>query len=56
MAGPSEMGISSATITLRAANGHELSAYRADPAAPPIGGLVVLQEIFGQPFDLLRSA
>lgn len=41
------MGTSSATITLRASDGHELTAYRADPDGAPIGGLVVLQEIFG---------
>ncbi len=35
------------TITLTAEDGHELSAYRADPADVPRGGLVVIQEIFG---------
>lgn len=35
------------TITLKAADGFVLDAYRADPAGPPRGGLVVLQEIFG---------
>ncbi len=35
------------TITLTAEDGHELSAYRADPAGSPRGGLVVIQEIFG---------
>ena len=35
------------TITLTAEDGHELSAYRADPADAPRGGLVVIQEIFG---------
>ncbi len=35
------------TITLTAEDGHELSAYRADPAGAPRGGLVVIQEIFG---------
>jgi carboxymethylenebutenolidase len=36
-------------ITLTAADGFELAAYRADPAQPakPRGGLVVVQEIFG---------
>lgn len=34
-------------ITLRAADGHALSAYRSAPASVPVGGLVVLQEIFG---------
>ena len=35
------------TIELSAADGHRLSAYRADPAAKPRGGVVVIQEIFG---------
>ena len=35
------------TLTLTASDGHEFSAYRADPAAAPRGGLVVIQEIFG---------
>ena len=35
------------TITLKASDGHELSAYRADPAGTARGGLVVIQEIFG---------
>jgi carboxymethylenebutenolidase len=34
-------------IKLKAADGFELSAYRADPAGKPRGGLVVVQEIFG---------
>ena len=34
-------------IELTAADGFVLSAYRADPAGPPRGGLVVAQEIFG---------
>ena len=29
------------TVTLNAADGHELDAYRADPAEAPKGGLVV---------------
>ncbi len=33
--------------TLTAADGHVLSAYRADPTGMPKGGLVVVQEIFG---------
>lgn len=36
-----------ARIRLRAADGHELSAYRSGPSGPPRGGVVVLQEIFG---------
>lgn len=35
------------TIRLKAADGHELSAWLARPASTPRGGLVVLQEIFG---------
>ena len=34
-------------VKLRAADGHELSAYVARPAGEPIAGLVVVQEIFG---------
>jgi carboxymethylenebutenolidase len=34
-------------ITLRAADGHELNAYVAQPEGEPIAGLVVVQEIFG---------
>jgi carboxymethylenebutenolidase len=34
-------------IELTAADGFRLAAYRADPAGPPRGGLVVVQEIFG---------
>ena len=35
------------TLTLTAADGHSLSAYRAAPAQQPRGGLVIIQEIFG---------
>ncbi len=35
------------TVTLTAEDGHELSAYRADPEGAPRGGIVVIQEIFG---------
>jgi carboxymethylenebutenolidase len=35
------------TIQLTAADGHKLSAYRADPAGAVKGGIVVIQEIFG---------
>ena len=35
------------TISLKAKDGHEFSAYRADPQGKPRGGLVVIQEIFG---------
>jgi carboxymethylenebutenolidase len=34
-------------ITLTAADGFRLSAYRADPVGPVRGGVVVIQEIFG---------
>jgi carboxymethylenebutenolidase len=34
-------------ITLKASDGHELTAYRADPASKPRGGVLVIQEIFG---------
>ena len=36
-----------ADLTLTAADGTSFSAHRADPAGPPRGGVVVLQEIFG---------
>ena len=35
------------TITLTAEDGHQFSAYRAEPAGTPRGGIVVIQEIFG---------
>lgn len=35
------------TVTLRAADGFELSAYVARPEGAPLAGLVVVQEIFG---------
>jgi carboxymethylenebutenolidase len=34
-------------ITLRAGDGHEFAAYEAKPAGTPLGGIVLLQEIFG---------
>jgi carboxymethylenebutenolidase len=37
----------SQTLTLTAADGHRLAAYRADPDGAPRGGIVVIQEIFG---------
>lgn len=37
----------SEVVTLRASDGFELDAYVAKPAGKPIGGLVVVQEIFG---------
>lgn len=35
------------TITLTTRDGATISAYRADPAGAPKGGMVVVQEIFG---------
>lgn len=35
------------TLRARAADGHELAVYRADPAGAPRAALVVVQEIFG---------
>ena len=32
---------------LTAADGHRLSAYMAEPKSRPLGGMVVIQEIFG---------
>lgn len=40
------MTIETSTITLRAVDNHELSAYRAAPHNP-VGGVVLLHEIFG---------
>lgn len=34
-------------ITLKASDGHEFTAYRADPAGTPKGSMIVIQEIFG---------
>ena len=34
-------------LRLTAADGHEFDAYKATPANPPKGGVVVVQEIFG---------
>jgi carboxymethylenebutenolidase len=34
-------------LALHAEDGHTLGAYRAAPAGPPRGGLVIVQEIFG---------
>jgi carboxymethylenebutenolidase len=34
-------------ITLKASDGHEFTAYRADPAGKPKGSIIVIQEIFG---------
>jgi carboxymethylenebutenolidase len=35
------------SIELTAADGHKFSAYRAEPAGKPKGGLIVVMEIFG---------
>jgi carboxymethylenebutenolidase len=34
-------------ISLKASDGHTLGGYRADPQGAPLGGMVVIQEIFG---------
>jgi carboxymethylenebutenolidase len=34
-------------IRLTAGDGHTLAAYRATPASEPVGGVVVIQEVFG---------
>jgi carboxymethylenebutenolidase len=34
-------------VELTAADGHRLSAYLAEPSGSPLGGIVVIQEIFG---------
>jgi len=35
------------TIKLTAADGHTFNAYRADPDGAPLGGVIVIQEVFG---------
>jgi carboxymethylenebutenolidase len=35
------------SLNLTASDGHQLGAYRADPSGTPVGGIVVIQEIFG---------
>ena len=35
------------SLNLTASDGHRLGAYRADPTGTPLGGVVVIQEIFG---------
>lgn len=37
----------SKSLNLTASDGHRLGAYRADPSAAPVAGIVVIQEIFG---------
>jgi carboxymethylenebutenolidase len=34
-------------VKLKTADGHELDAYVAKPAGKPVGGVVVIQEVFG---------
>lgn len=43
-------------IELMAKDGHSFSAYRADPAGEPRGGVVVLQEIWGVNDHIRRVA
>lgn len=43
-------------IRLTARDGHELDAYRAEPAGDPIGGVVVVQEVFGLTPQIERVA
>jgi carboxymethylenebutenolidase len=35
------------SLNLTASDGHRFGAYRADPSGAPLGGVVVIQEIFG---------
>jgi carboxymethylenebutenolidase len=44
------------TLTLKATDGHEFSAWLATPAGPPRAGLLVLQEIFGVNGHIRRVA
>lgn len=44
------------TLTLKAADGHTLDAYRAEPSGPSAGGIVVVQEIFGVTPHIRRVA
>ncbi len=46
----------SETVNLRAADGNQLGAYVARPASEPIGGLVVVQEVFGVNAHIRRVA
>jgi carboxymethylenebutenolidase len=43
-------------IKLKAADGHELDAYLAEPKGKPLGGIVVVQEIFGVSDHIKRVA
>ena len=46
----------SETVTLRAADGFQLGAYVAQPSGEPVGGLVVVQEVFGVNAHIRRVA
>ncbi len=43
-------------IELTASDGHKLAAYKARPAGPVKGGLVIIQEVFGLNDNLKRVA
>src|SRR5258706_15128806 len=43
-------------VRLKAADGHELDAYVAEPKGKPKGGIVVVQEIFGVTNHVKRVA
>jgi carboxymethylenebutenolidase len=43
-------------IKLKAKDGHELDAYVAEPTGKPLGGIVVVQEIFGVTDHVKRVA
>jgi len=43
-------------IELTAADGHRFAAWKASPAGPAKGGLVVIQEIFGMTAQMKRCA
>ena len=43
-------------IKLKAKDGHELDAYLAEPKGKPLGGIVVVQEIFGVSDHIKRVA
>ncbi len=43
-------------VTLHAPDGHEFTAYVARPVGQPLGGLVVIQEIFGVNFHIRSVA
>ncbi|MBL8224217.1 MAG: dienelactone hydrolase family protein [Chromatiales bacterium] len=49
-------GVTTRTLTLQAADGHEFGAYVATPPGAPRAGLLVLQEIFGVNAHIRRVA